>query len=80
MSKVIAFSSSERFLPQGSKGRKCYHMALTTADYRRMLSELKLPPPSQRAFLRKLLTRATLTAPKQFPVATHVVHNLAAPS
>lgn len=79
MSRVIAFSSSERSVPQSTKGRKYPH-TLTTGDYRRMLSELKLRPPSQRAFLRKLLTRATVTAPKQFPVASHVVRNLAVPS
>lgn len=80
MSKVIAVYISEGLLPQSGKGRKCSHIVLTTADYRRMLSELKLRLPSQRAFLRKLLTRATIAAPKQFPVAAHVVPNLAAPS
>jgi hypothetical protein len=74
MSKVIAISSREHFLAQSGKDRKYPLDIRTTADYRRMLSELRLRPPSQRAFLRKLLTRAMPMAPKQFPVATHVVH------
>jgi hypothetical protein len=80
MSNLIAFSSPDRFLPQSNKDRRYAHTALTTADYRRMLSELRLRPPSQRAFLRRFLTRAMLTAPKQFLVASHVVGNLATPS
>lgn len=80
MSKVIVFSSSERSMPQSTKDRKRSHSALTTADYRRMLSELKFRPPSQRAFLRKLLIRAMVAGSKQFPVASHVVPNLATPS
>jgi len=42
----------------------------STADYRRLLSDLKLRPASQRAFLRKLLRRAAMnSALYDFPVA-----------
>jgi hypothetical protein len=77
---VIAFSDPELVLSPGASARRYSAHTLNTADYRRMLSELKLRPPSQRAFLRRLLTRAVATAPKEFPVATHVVPNLAGPS
>lgn len=53
MSQVIEISaacfSSAR--PGGSRLK-------TTADYRRLLSEMRLRPLNQRAFLRKLLQRA----------------------
>jgi hypothetical protein len=47
---------------------------MTTDDYRRLLSELQLRPPSQRAFLRKFLKRAAASAiPVTFPVTTLAV-------
>jgi hypothetical protein len=46
----------------------------TTADFRRLLCEMRLRPPSQRAFLRKFLKRATHTdASMVFPVHIPVV-------
>jgi len=74
MSKVIAIPSPEHLLAVTGKVRKYPHAVRTTGDYRRMLSELRLRPPSQREFLRKLLTRALPAGPKQFPVVTLVVH------
>ncbi|MGB7494830.1 MAG: hypothetical protein WBR26_21810 [Candidatus Acidiferrum sp.] len=75
MSPVILIPKFDRALRAAEPtGRKNGRNAKTTADYRRFLSELKLRPPSQRAFLRKLLSRAAATAPKQFPVANHAVH------
>ena len=46
----------------------------TTAEFRRLLSEMAMRPPSQRAFLRRLLQRAALTGtPAAFPVHVPVV-------
>jgi len=46
----------------------------TTAQYRKLLSEMRLRPASQRAFLRKLLKRAAVNgAIIEFPVAAPVV-------
>jgi hypothetical protein len=60
MSKVISISEASRFSPASSKPRtKRNSCHKTTADYRRLLSELQLRPLSQRAFLRKFLKRAT---------------------
>jgi len=54
---------------------------LTTEHYRRLLSELRLRPPSQRAFLRKLLSRALATgAPTHSPAVSHAVPNPVNPS
>ena len=47
-----------------------------TADYRRMLSEVRMTPPSQRTFLKKLLKRAAITnAVLEFPATAHVSLN-----
>ena len=82
MSKVIAFSGADRLSsPEQAKNRKRNPQGLTTADYRRLLSELKLRPPTQRAFLRKLLNRSLATvAAKQFPVTNRAVRNPVGPS
>ena len=62
MSKVITFRGTDCLtLPVPNMGTKRNGQGLSTADYRRLFSELKLRPPSQRAFLRKLLSRAIVT-------------------
>ena len=54
---------------------------LSAADYRPLPSELRLRPPSQRAFTRKLLHRALLhSADTEFPVTIRVVPDPAGPS
>ena len=46
----------------------------TAAEFRRLLSEMGLRPPSQRAFLRRLLQRAAIAGtPTAFPVNVPVV-------
>ena len=68
-------------LPELSKSKRQFSRNLTTADYRRILSELKLRPPTQRAFLRKLLTRALATgALNDLPAPNHVVDDPVVPS
>jgi hypothetical protein len=75
MSKVINLREIGCFyLPAPDKFSKRNRHGLSTADFRRILSDLKLRAPSERAFLRKLLTRALATGgPTQFPAVTHVV-------
>ena len=82
MSKVVTFSKADCFyLPEPDmRGKRNAH-GLSTADFRRLLSELRLRPPSQRAFLRKLLSRALATgAPINFPVVDHAVHDPVGPT
>jgi hypothetical protein len=68
MSNVIEMTpmphSYSREAPRGRATR-----GKTTADFRRLLCEMRLRPPSQRAFLRKFLKRAAVTGvPIAFPV------------
>jgi hypothetical protein len=80
VSKVVAISNSVENPMQNSRLEQDAN-SRTTDHYRRILSELKLRPPSQRAFLRKLLHRALATgAPTGFPVVTHAVPNPVSPS
>jgi len=82
MSKVVTRSGGNllAFSVEAKNGKRNPH-TLTTADYRRLLSELRLLPPSQRAFLRKLLNRALAnTARTEFLEASHVVPDPAGPS
>ena len=77
MSKLIPITDASRFCPDrsGLPGRT-KRPAFRTVDYRRMLTEMRLRPPSQRAFLKKLLKRAALTgAAQEFPVTLHAVGN-----
>jgi hypothetical protein len=77
MSKLIAITEASR-CNQTSSGlyERAQRAGFRTADYRRMLSEMGMRPPSQRAFLKKLLKRAAITgAALEFPVTTHVAHN-----
>ena len=70
MSKLISITDTGRFAPDRSGlPRRIGPAVRRTADYRKMLSNMRLRPPSQRAFLKKLLLRAMLTgAPYEFPV------------
>jgi hypothetical protein len=68
--------SQEEFVARRRNGN-----GLTTDHYRRLLAELKLRPPSQRAYLRKLLSQAISTGrPTHFPVITHAVFDPVSPS
>jgi hypothetical protein len=61
MSKVdTIFGAAPPSLPGPGNINSQNAHGLTTSDYHRHLSELRLRPPSQRAFLRKLLNRALL--------------------
>jgi hypothetical protein len=82
MSKVIMLDEMDCLvLPAPDIRKKRNSQGLSTADFRRLLSELKQRPPSQRAFLRRLLRRAIANgAPTQFPVTNHAVHDPVGPS
>ena len=60
MGKLIVMASSETSPTALSNraSRKRNHVGMTTADFRRFLTNLQLQPPSHREFLRKLLRRA----------------------
>ena len=82
MSKVITFRGTDCLtLPVPDMRMRRNAQGLSTADFRRILSELKHRPPSQRAFLRKLLSRAVVTgAPNGFPAVHHAVRDPVSPS
>jgi hypothetical protein len=82
VSNVVSISGLEqKQSPEVFVARRRNGNGLTTDHYRRLLAELKLRPPSHRAFLRKLLSRAILTGgPKHFPVITHAVFDPVSPS
>jgi hypothetical protein len=70
MSNVIEMSQTSVFLsaPENSNARRVSRVK-TTADYRRLLGEMRLRPVSQRAFLSRLLKRAAANGvPLIFPV------------
>jgi hypothetical protein len=76
MYKMHCFS-----LPVPDIGKKRNAQGLSTDDFRRLLSQLKHEPPSQRMVLRKLLHRAIANgSPAKFPVLSHVVPDPAGPS
>jgi len=82
MSKVIQFSDSDcPSLPAPDPFSKRNRHGLSTADFRRMLCDLKSRPASQRAFLRKLLVRALATSVSTgLPVTNHAVPDPVFPS
>jgi hypothetical protein len=82
MPKVITLYKTGCFtLPEIDMSQKRNSLGLSTADYRRILSELKNRPPSQRAFFRKLLVRAlAMSAPAHLPVTHHVVPDPVVPT
>lgn len=75
MSKLIPITDAGRLYPErGGLPARTKRAAYRTADYRRMLTEMRRRPPSQRAFLKKLLKRAVLTGTAiEFPVVHHAV-------
>ena len=75
MSKVISISQMSRYSAASLKTVAMQKSrSMNTDDYRRLLSELQLLPPSQRAFLRKFLKRAAASGmPVTFPVTTLAV-------
>ena len=82
MSKVIVMAQTDcLYLPVPDGFQKRNAQGLSTGDFRRILTQLKHRPPSQRAFLRKLLSRALATgAPTHFPAVHHVVPDPVHPS
>lgn len=70
MGKLIVMPSSNRSTQLNRSGcGKRNHIGMTTADFRRFLSNLQDQPPSHREFLRKLLRRALAAhGPNGFPV------------
>jgi len=71
MSNVIEFSQIHLLSdPEASHAPYVPARRMTTSDYRKLLSEMRQRPASQRAFLRKLLKRAAVNgATIDFPVA-----------
>jgi hypothetical protein len=82
MSKVIVMNETGGLILSAvDKSKKRNSQGLSTSDFRRILSDLRQRPPSQRAFLRKLLSRALATgAPTYFPVVNHAVPDPVHPS
>jgi hypothetical protein len=75
------FGATLPALPDPGRSRKRKLHGLTTADYRRLLCEVRLGPPSHRAFLRKLWNRAVVNSARtEFPVTNRVVPDPAGPS
>ena len=78
MNRLASIIDASRSTPDrsGLPGRG-KHAAVRTMDYRKMLSEMRQRPPSQRTFLKKLLRRAAITGvAHKFPVANHAALNL----
>jgi hypothetical protein len=71
MSKVIDFSQMYLLAdPDMSRAPLAPAKRKTTSDYRKLLSEMRLRPASQRAFLRRFLKRAASNGVTvDFPVA-----------
>lgn len=82
MSKVMAISSSDcQYLPEHGQHKIRNLQGHSTAEIRRLLSDLSLRPHSHRVVLRRLLRRAlAATPPKEFPVTSHVVPDPVGPS
>ena len=74
MSKVIEFSQMHLLSDPEVSWVPGVPARRTTAHYRKLLSEMRLRPASERAFLRKLLKRAAANGVIiDFPVAAPVV-------
>jgi len=78
MSELIFITDASRSaLDRSGLPERAQRMALRTSDYRKLLSDMRTRPPSQRAFLKKLLMRAALSAAvHEFPVINHAVPSL----
>ncbi len=73
MNKLLLVTDASPFAPERSGlpgGVK--RIEFTIDGYRRLLSEMRVRPLSQRVFLQKLLRRAVLNgAIREFPVPNH---------
>ena len=70
MGKLIVMPSRGSTLSSRTSSSRRNHVGMTTADFRRFLTNLQLQPPSHRGFLRALLRRALAArGPDRFPVA-----------
>jgi hypothetical protein len=71
MSNIVEFSQIHLLSdPETSHAPYVPARRRTTADFRKLLSEMRQRPASQRAFLRKLLKRAAANGViTDFPVA-----------
>jgi hypothetical protein len=80
MSNAIDIQAMDCFsLPAPDMNKKRNALGMSTDDFRRILSDLRHRPPSQRVFLRKLLRRALASGAK-FPVVNPVVPDPVCPS
>jgi hypothetical protein len=82
MEKVLeSYETSCFCLPKLVAGPKRNALGLSTADFRRILCDLKHRPPTQRVFLRKLLRRAIANGRANgFPVVHHAVPDPVSPA
>jgi hypothetical protein len=82
MAKTVQVYESDCFyLPEPDFGKKRNALGLSTQDFRRILSDLKHRPPTQRVFLRKLLSRAIANGQAEgFPVVSHAVPDPVSPA
>ena len=71
MSNIVEFSQIHLLSdPEASHAPYVPAKKRTTSDYRKLLSEMRQRPASQRAFLRRLLKRAAANGViTDFPVA-----------
>jgi len=82
MTQVVqSYETGCFYLAAPVPGQKRNALGLSTADFRRILCDLKHRPPTQRAFLRKLLRCAIANgAPNGFPVVHHAVPDPVGPA
>jgi hypothetical protein len=79
-SDLITITNASRFCPGSNVQDRSKRTAVRIEDYRKLLSEMRIRPPFQRAFRKKLLKRAVLSrATYDFPVpnlaALHLVNH-----
>jgi hypothetical protein len=82
MTKFIeSYETGCFYLPAPGSGPKRNALGLSTADFRRILCDLKHRPPTQRVFLRRLLRRAIANGQSNgFPVVHHAVPDPISPA
>jgi hypothetical protein len=82
MTKVVqSYEAGCLYLPAMMTGSKRNALGLSTADFRRILCDLKHRPPTQRVFLRRLLRRALANGrTNEFPVVHHAVPDPVSPA
>jgi len=78
MSRLIFITDASRSaLDRSGLPERAKRAAFRTSDYRKLLSDMRMRPPSQKEFLKKLLKRAALSsAAHEFPAANHAVPSL----